>query len=180
MIRSCDGFRRQIDAWLDGELTASEQSEFERHLESCAACRNALDQAEVVSARLAALGRAADAIAAAAPLSAAGRRWYGVSPLRIAAAIGLIAAAGLSWRLATRNPQSPVPAPVALREPETPPGGPLKASSRTVVVDAGDALAMPIESNNPRVQIVMFYAPAELTDGSPDAGLGTSSAPSHL
>jgi anti-sigma factor RsiW len=177
MIRSCDAFRRQIDARLDGELTGSEQSELERHLDACAACRNALAQAEAVSARLAALGRAADAIAAAPSSHAARRRWYSASPLRIAAAIGLIAAAGLAWRLAMPARQAVGPGPNAARQPESPRGGPLKASTRTVVVDAGDALAVPIQSDNPRVQIVMFYEPA---GGRPDPGLGTSTAPSQL
>ena len=45
-MSNCDHWQEIISAWLDGEATPEEAKEVQEHLESCAACRQWLEQVE--------------------------------------------------------------------------------------------------------------------------------------
>jgi anti-sigma factor (TIGR02949 family) len=47
-VSECDAFRRLISPFLDGELVGEDRAAFERHVDSCAACRASLAQERAV------------------------------------------------------------------------------------------------------------------------------------
>jgi len=178
MSRSCDEIRQLLDGWLDRELTREAQGEVEAHLVTCAVCAELFARAAAMSERLRVLGRAAEAIAAAPAERPRSRRWFYRPLVRIAAAIAVLAAAGISWRVAMRRARNVEPGPQVVRiEPETTPvvG---RRPFNLIVADSSPELVVPIESRNPHVQIVMFYEPAVSEDALAPAG--TSTAPSRL
>ena len=54
---NCSDAAERITALVDGELPPAERAEVERHLEGCAACRDARSAEEAVAARLRAVPR---------------------------------------------------------------------------------------------------------------------------
>lgn len=109
-----------LHAWLDGELTAAEGVELERHLSVCLPCRNALAEARTFLTESDGMIRTLDVVAPAASSPVAvrpARRFVRFTTLAWAAS--LIAAIGLGYSL--RNaPIQPVAAPVATTEANTP------------------------------------------------------------
>lgn len=172
MTTACDRFRAQLDAWLDDELDAADRAELESHVDSCDACRAYFGRAAAVADRLSELGTVADAIAASAGSIPERRPSYSQPIVRIAAAIVLLAVAGLAWRAGLwRSERTASPTPIVRTDSDHQPPR-LRPSTTDVreIVVASDApkLAVRMESGNPRIQIVMFYEPMR-ADTSPPA-----------
>lgn len=171
MKASCERFRRQLDARLDDELSRDERAELEQHLDTCEACSSFFEQAGTISNRLTALGSAADVIASTPGSLRVHRSPFARPIVRIAAAIALLAAAGLAWRFGPHRSETLVPrTQVAILDtkPEaTPPAAEATEPDGLVVATATPTLAVRMKSNNPRVQIVMFYEPIAAADAQP-------------
>jgi len=52
MTLTCDRWREDLSAWLDGELAAELQGPLEAHLKACAGCRRELAQLQALDAAL--------------------------------------------------------------------------------------------------------------------------------
>jgi len=171
MKASCDRFRQQLDAWLDDELCPEERAKLRRHLDACEACSSFFAQAGTISNRLTALSSAADVIASTQGSSRVHRSQLAHPIVRIAAAIALMAVAGLAWRFGLHRSEPPItPVQVVIRDISpraTPPSAEASDPDGLVVATANATLAVRMKSDNPRVQIVMFYEPMAAADAQP-------------
>ena len=123
-MRDCENteMRERLPDLLHGGLADDARSRVERHVASCAECARELELLRAVRASARAPQIDVDRIVASLPAYRPSRRassWLSL-PVRIAAAILLVAGAATLWTLSRREPTTtPVPAPVASRAEST-------------------------------------------------------------
>ncbi len=176
----CERIRSMLDDWLDGLLEGEAACFVKTHLADCPVCAAWFERHKAISMNLAVLGRAADQIASSPGRSAkqsgdlgeaaAGgvrrlirwRSWTAVAALMV-----MFVGASL-YLIMPRHPAGTDPDshdrthPVATSSPKHEAGRPapmvLADSDNTFNVACPEGrMAVPIESNNPRIHIVWFY-----------------------
>lgn len=156
----CVQTQARLDEWLDDELTPAGRAEVTAHLAQCSECRAIFAPFDLLNRNLAGLSAAAERIADA-PRSRRISRPF-LAPLRIAAAIVILAATGLAIRTALLRHDAPPPL--------NPPIAPVvvaSAANGATVITSTPAMAVKLLSNNPHVSIVMLYEPVRLPSQSP-------------
>ncbi len=154
----CEEIQSRLDEWLDNELNPVSRAEVTTHLTECAECRDVFTSFDLLNRNLVGLSSAADRIATAPRPPRIIRPF--ATPLRIAAAIALLATAGLGVRSALHRPDSPsqiVPPPVVVAE----------NSAAPTIVASTPTLAVSLPTRNPHISIVMLYEPVRLPSASP-------------
>jgi anti-sigma factor RsiW len=167
----------RLDDFLDGALSPQELAVFRTHLESCAACREAVDQQRWIDALLtsndaAAIESLPQSAPRTIPLPRSGRRRALVAAASAAAIVALTASIvfplagkrGLGEGRPTAASHLP-PKPTAPDAAEPPslqisvdhpsPSPPISSSAS--FVSAGSAIAVPLASGDPQVTIVQLY-----------------------
>lgn len=174
-----------LDAFLDGDLPTGSAKDFAAHLNSCAACREAVDEQAWIDSLLQSDAAAALESAPVLRLRPRRRRWL------VAAAAAVVAMAALAplprrERLGEGRPTSPQahksePAAAAATNPRnSTPNDESEATSATLAtagnpspnpsllgtgieeaaaqfVSRGDAIAVPLPSDDPQVTVVQLY-----------------------
>jgi anti-sigma factor (TIGR02949 family) len=117
-VLACDGARRLISPYLDGELVGEDRTAFQAHVDFCPACRRVLaDEEAVVDAVRRAASRPqappelrarVEALLAARSSRRTARGW-----IAAAAAVLLAVAAGAAYRLAPPRAEPAAPAPTS-------------------------------------------------------------------
>jgi len=170
---NCEEALAQIGAWVDGQLEPVQATELEKHLATCAGCRDEAESLRRLHAQLvrtfavprAAAARAADRAiaslpAADAPVSATPRpRWPNLLSLALAMAIGFLLAVLIfrPWKSSTEahvtgEPGSPTP---ELSDPSI---ARLVAATRTDGIEVIDGKR---KSWQPVADISKFQCPSE-------------------
>lgn len=171
-----DSFCGQLEDYLDGELLQPERRRFESHLPSCPSCNEEIAAFARLKRRLASaveqelcppelIRRIESQI-----LTAPERR-----PIRISARIA-VAAATLcvaAWlTLGLRKPQptelwvapDAIPRPELRSKPSEAPASHGNKSTANIRVELSDEyLAVPVETNDPRIAIIWLYPTAEVS-----------------
>jgi len=138
-------------------LGQADRDRLEAHLRDCSKCEAFFARHRALATDLAALGGAADRMAAAPVASKRRRRLFSVGVLlRIAAGVVLMTTAGL---FVTRHFGGSERDPLELTQNGLPGGGetPRVEGTRFHSTHEDDRIAVPIESGNPRVHIVWLY-----------------------
>ena len=166
-MNACAACREQIDLRMDGMLDAALQSKLADHLSQCAACRRYDAAQQALSGNLAALSRVADALAVQQPRkSRVIPNWMHVG--RVAAA--LVFAVLCTWSFVRRPSIYPDVDPRPIPRVSRPP---VQLAVSVEPVDNERRIAIPIETDNPRVHMVWLY-----DSDSPAGDPAPASAPS--
>jgi ferric-dicitrate binding protein FerR (iron transport regulator) len=144
----CDAAREMLLEADPAELKGQGESDFARHLRTCAACRQ---RTAFILSETTALGRALSALPPApdavdrrpADRGPRARRWRIAIPLALAAGVGAL--------LLARRPQMPLPTSNAPLQVAT-------ANQRTldVQVPAGQSVAV-FHTDNPKIVVIWSY-----------------------
>lgn len=156
-MSGCERIRAHLDDWLDDLLGPANRDRVEAHLRDCGVCEAFFVRHRTLAADLAALGGAANRIAAV-PVAPKRRRssWLGGGLLRIAAGVVLMTTVGLFVARHFGGLFRP-PAPL-VQGHRTDEGGTTRLESRRFhLKHEADRIAVPIESGNPRIHIVWLY-----------------------
>jgi hypothetical protein len=179
----CSEMRACVEDWLDDLLDAETRVRVETHLGECSQCRKFFARRRALTDDLSTLGRAADALAAAAAPKATPRimRWRSWSIAAATVLFFISAGLYLSEFRRARETQSGV------NEPPTTFSSGGKESPQVLSSPAGDFgmtcpeghMLVPMTSSNPRVHIVWLYeqtslpeTPANGEDAQPPASSG--------
>src|SRR5262245_59985313 len=149
MSATCAAVREQIALLLDNELDAAATIALNRHVESCAECRGHLAAHRRLATNLTALGAVADKIAVEhRPIV----RFTWLRPLRIAAAIMLVAACGLALRgLWPERPRLTRTAPLPTIPGSVIPPSSSSAGLTIMPAEDRDDIVVHYETRNPKV-----------------------------
>lgn len=163
-MNRCDATRRRLDDWLDDALSGEELSAVESHLTECPACAETFRRHARIADDLAALGRAAERIAARpAPTVVQPVRGRLATLARIAAAIAFACLAGYGvyvWQAGLSAERLLVDAtdsqgqPVSMDATQV---NPRSASPSFSIEAPAGMTAVRLESSRPEIHIVWLY-----------------------
>jgi hypothetical protein len=152
---------RQLDAYLDMQLSGDERCAFVEHMSTCAACREAVDEQRWIDELLRSDEATAIEAAPVLPVNTIRvgprRRW-----LVAAAAAAVVVAATLATAIGTRKSDArrPVVASAQSSATAVPNAEALPAGDRDAAatfVSAGSSIAISVASDDPQVTIVQLY-----------------------
>lgn len=174
-----DSACRQLDDYLGGELPNAERGRFESHLASCPSCHEQVAAFARLKSRLvSAVDRepCPSELVRRLELQILSRAAPERRSIRYGVAVAAAAACVVAWLMIGRNPQpSELPAPpnetaqsvVRDRSAAAPPSAPEPdeptAGARARVELPDDYLAIPIETDDPRVTIIWIYATTDVS-----------------
>jgi predicted anti-sigma-YlaC factor YlaD len=147
-----DPLCQRLDDYLAHDLMGAEQDKFVAHLDSCAACRAAVREAEELSSRLRSACERFDPVPPDLAVSITGRidamRWR----RRALAAIALAASIGFVAFWLSRDGSVPDTTPKTISPPIASAAAPVR-----VTFPDHQTLAVPVESESPNVTVLLVY-----------------------
>jgi anti-sigma factor RsiW len=154
---SCDN----LDAYWDGGLTSAERAVFESHLETCSACRDALDEQRWIDDQLRSPGRIQLEQSPTLLVASIRKSLTQQRRKRLRAACGLAAAAVLliaaGWLKLNREATGPITeranSVAAVEAVHSPP----RPRPQATFESTTDAIVIPLESPDPDVTVVQVY-----------------------
>jgi anti-sigma factor RsiW len=161
-----DPLCQRLDDYLAHDLTGAERDEFVAHLDQCAECRAAVQEADELSSRLRSACERFDLVPSDLEVSITGRinaaRWQrpALAAIALAASIGFVA----FWL--SRDGSAPDTTPKPISPPIASAAPPVR-----VTFPGDKTLAVPVDFASPNVTVLLVYPnlrsePPENPEGS--------------